>query len=369
MYETPSRLSDLTASILKQPRGSDFAKFAWLLLENRGDLFSVVDKAARFAQIAPNVSRVVKAAVSALGTTDDGFAADSSWRSMSNEFVALVSERTIFGRLREQMRRVPFNTRTLVEQTPADATWMGEGRPKPMSALSLDTVHIPPAKIVALCVFTQELVETWSPAAERSILDSIVASVAKFADRAFLDPTAAAVVGINPQSITFGITPTVSSGSTAAQVVSDLREMLGRMVNTGSDLSSVSIVLHPTSALYMSGLLTTGGNLMFPDLGATGGQVWKIPTLTSRACGDWNSPTERIIVAIDSRSILYADDNKVLIDASREASLQFVSDPVENSTALISLWATNHTALRVERFMSWQRATDSAVEIISNVMY
>jgi len=342
------RLSELTASIRAEPRGADFAKFCWVLLNTKGDTLKAETVAARFVQAAPSVTRVTKAAVSALGTTSGGFADDATWQSMSREFVALTNELTIYGRLQNKMRRVPFNTRTLTLLAPADASWVGEAKPKPMSALTFDTVTIPRAKVVSLVVFTEELAQTWSRGAEQSIRDSIVATLAKFVDEAFLNPLSAAVSGTNPASVTYGLTATPS---------------------TGSDLSSVAIILHPQTALFMSSLLTTGGDLMFPNLGATGGEIWKIPVMTTLAAGDWNSPTERMIVAIDARGILYADDGKVLIDASREASLQFVSDPVTGATALVSLWQMNYTALRVERFVSFQRADDNAVQIISGVTY
>ena len=363
------RLSELTASIRAEPRGADFAKFCWVLLNTKGDTLKAETVAARFVQAAPSVTRVTKAAVSALGTTSGGFADDATWQSMSREFVALTNELTIYGRLQNKMRRVPFNTRTLTLLAPADASWVGEAKPKPMSALQFGTVTIPRAKVVSLVVFTEELAQTWSRGAEQSIRDSIVATLAKFVDEAFLNPFGAAVSGTNPASVTYGLTATASTGSSAAQISSDLRTMLNRMVATGSDLSSVAIILHPQTALFMSSLLTTGGDLMFPNLGATGGEIWKIPVMTTLAAGDWNSPTERMIVAIDARGILYADDGKVLIDASREASLQFVSDPVTGATALVSLWQMNYTALRVERFVSFQRADDNAVQIISGVTY
>jgi len=363
------RLSELTDSIRRQAPGADFAKFAWVLLNSRGDTHKAEGIAARFVQAAPAVTRVTKAAVSALGTTSAGFADDATWQSMSREFVSLVNERTVYGQLQNKMRRVPFNTRTLTQLAPADASWVGEAKPKPMSALTLDTVTMPLAKVVSLVVFSEELSQTWSRAAEKNILDSIIASVARFVDSAFLNPLTAALAGTNPASVTYGLTTTPSSGSSAAQISADLRAMLDRMVATGSDLSAVVLVLHPTSALYMSGLLTSGGNLLFPNLGAVGGEIWKLPVLTSRAAGDWNSPTERMIVAIDARGILYADDGKVSIDASRQASLQFVSDPATGATALVSLWQTNHVALRVEKFVAWLRADSNAVQIISGVQF
>lgn len=76
-----------------------------------------------------------------------------------------------------------------------------------------------------------------------------------------------------------------------------------------------------------------------------------------------------MIVAIDGRGVLYADDGKVIIDASHEAALQFVTDPETGATALRDLWSSNLVALRVEKFASFQRADDNAVQVISGVTY
>ena len=125
------RLSELTDRIRAEPRGADFAKFCWVLLNTKGDTLKAETVAARFVQAAPSVTRVTKAAVSALGTTSAGFADDATWQSMSREFIALVNERTVYGQLQNKMRRVGFNQRTLLQLTPADASWVGEARQNP----------------------------------------------------------------------------------------------------------------------------------------------------------------------------------------------------------------------------------------------
>lgn len=349
----------------------DFAKFCWLLGHQRRQGITSLDKAALgiFGSHAVRVLSATKAAVEAVGTTDAGFTDSYSWRGIAGPIVSLVNRRTVLGRLAPQMRRVPFRVPILTESAPATASWVGDGLAKPLSAFTLDSVQLTPSKIVSIVVFTRELFRTLLPGAIKSVEDNFAASLAKFADAALLDPTAAAVSGTSPGSLTNGLTAIASTGSTAAQISTDLTGALERMINTGSDLSGVSLIVHPTTALYLSAVLTTGGIRAFPEMGATGGEIWSIPVLTSLACGDWGSPTERQIVAVDASRILLADDGKLVVDATEQASLQMVTDPSSGAAAEVSLWQNNLHAFRCERFVAWARADDDGVQVISGVTY
>jgi hypothetical protein len=75
-----------------------------------------------------------------------------------------------------------------------------------------------------------------------------------------------------------------------------------------------------------------------------------------------------------------ADDGQVVVDVSREASLQMDTAPTNSSaawaspqssvpTTLVSLWQTNSIGLRAERFINWQRRRDSSVQYLYNVAY
>ncbi|MEJ7669577.1 MAG: phage major capsid protein [Casimicrobiaceae bacterium] len=366
------RLSELTDSIRAQPRGADFARFAWLLMHTKGDVRKTEAIAAeRFAQHSPAVTRTTKAAVATIGTMSDGFVDNASWRGISGEILSMVATQTVLGRLKGT-RRIPFNRPALTELTPATAQWVGQGRAKPLSTFALNSTTLELAKIVAMVVFSNELADEFSPAALQSIIDNTVASLAKFADEAFLDPSLAAIAGERPASITFAITPTASSGSSASAISADLRDALARMVNAGSDLSGVSIVLHPATAVFLSSLSLADGGLAFPSMGvgtSAPALIWGIPVLVSLAVEVSGSPSQRSIVLIDAKKILVADDGRVRIDSSREASMQMVTNPSDGATQAISLWQLNLQCLKIERYISWARAHDSAVAIISNVTY
>jgi hypothetical protein len=69
---------------------------------------------------------------------------------------------------------------------------------------------------------------------------------------------------------------------------------------------------------------------------------------------------------------MLADDGQVVIDASREASLQMESapdSPPTSSSNMVSLWQMNMTGLRAERWINWKKRRSTAVQFISNAKY
>jgi len=63
-----------------------------------------------------------------------------------------------------------------------------------------------------------------------------------------------------------------------------------------------------------------------------------------------------------------------MIDASEQASVEMNTDPIETSspaeqTELVSFWQRNLIGLRVDRFITWLRARDNAVALISGANY
>ena len=79
----------------------------------------------------------------------------------------------------------------------------------------------------------------------------------------------------------------------------------------------------------------------------------------------------RIILAKASE-ILLADDGEVLLDASREASLQMDSAPTNPpvaATVMVSLWQMNLVGIRAERFINWKKRRAGAVQYIDAANY
>jgi hypothetical protein len=79
------------------------------------------------------------------------------------------------------------------------------------------------------------------------------------------------------------------------------------------------------------------------------------------------------IVLLDAQQILYGDGG-VTLDAGAHVDVQMSDAPTGSSvtgtgSTLVSMWQTNSTALKVERYISWQVARAGAVVWIENASY
>ncbi len=341
------------------PPGHAFAKFCWMLLKHPDDLPGAAGESPRFSLSAPDVERVLRSAMEAGTTTSPAWASElSAYTSLTREWIDAVTRLSVIGKL--NAIRVPFRTRTIVETGAFSAGWVAEGEPIPFSRATLGaTATLPEMKIGVLVPFTDELFASWSPAVLGNMRNSIERAVLYAMDFCLLDPSITATDS-RPASLTFGITPTQSTGSSDAQAAADLAAMLQALVDGGSDLSRVLIVMAPSSALYLSRLLTTAGTYAFPEMNATGGSIWGIPVAVATAAAQPGSPSSNFVVAIDAGKVLVADDGLILADASTASALQFDDAPSSAPTSMVALFQTGTRALRLMRYLNYERASDSA---------
>jgi len=157
----------------------------------------------------------------------------SSHSEIINGLVDALRAASVLGRL-QGVRRAPFDTRTLIETSGAQAAFVGQGLATPASLLAFGTVSLTWAKSQAMTVTTQELVRVWTAAGETQIHHDLVLAWTAGIDRAFLDLNVGAVPGLNPASITNGITPRMSSGATADVSMSDLQALMAQQIGYGT---------------------------------------------------------------------------------------------------------------------------------------
>jgi HK97 family phage major capsid protein len=285
------------------------------------------------------------------------------YAGLTGNWVRAISATTLLGRIPYAL--VPFNTKTIVDGSGASGGWVAEGAVIPMARGSLSVTPMLGMKSVkAIFAVTDELLTSTAPANLANLEEIAARSVRFTMDRSMLDPSMAATAA-QPASLTNGITPLASTGSTAAAVMSDLRALLQAVLDGGSpDFSSTVFVMSPTDALALSLLLTSGGQRAFPDLGATGGSIWGVPALVSKAADLGGSPPARIIAAIDGSRVLVADDGLMTVGASK-AALQFTDAPVAGAANSISLYQTESTAIRLVLYKNFTRATAGCVAWMS----
>lgn len=363
------------------PKGTAFTRYAIALALGKGNLMQSHEIAKQWADESPEVATVLKAAVAAGNTTDTTWARPLvEYQNMASEFAELLRPMTIIGRI-PGLRRVPFNIKIPRQTGGSSASWVGEGAPKPVSALAFDQITLGMTKLAGIVVLTEELVRSSSPAAEGIVRSDLQATIVQTMDRDFVDPAKAASANVSPASITNGVTPVVASGADADDVRADVRELFGKFITANMSLSGSVWIMKETTALGLAMMLNPLGQPEFPGIsinGGSGGTFFNLPVVLSEnipANAGSGSPLtgvgDRIILA-KADEILLADDGAVMLDSSNQASLQMDSAPTNPpvaATVMVSLWQQNLVGIRAERFINWSKRRSGAVQYIDSAVY
>ena len=354
------------------PKGIRFARMCQAIAASRGNLMQAHEIAKmQWPEDKPmqDVIRaqamgITRAAVAAGTTSDPAWAgALVAAQTMSSELIELVYKEAIIGQL-ASLRRVPFNVRIPREVTAlGSARWVGEGASKPVGKGAFDFVTIPWAKAALIVVITEELARFSNPAAESLMRDSLVRAISGFLNDQFVGSGIAPVANVSPGGITNGLPPgqlVASSGETPAHIQWDLTQALSKL-NEYNAPRSPAWIMHPQTLVHIGASLNAFGQPAFPT--AQGKTLMGHPVFTTS-----HLDTDEIIL-IDQAGILFASDDSVTVDVSREASVQMDDTPATPATPLLSFWQQNLIGLRGEMFAYWQRARDKDVVLITGVSY
>lgn len=361
------------------PSGTAFTRYVCALALARGNRWEALEYAKTnktWHDQTPEVETVLRTAVAAGTTTDSTWAEPLvEYNTMAGEFIELLRPATVIGRI-PGLRRVPFNIRMASQTSGSSTYWVGEGKPKPVSKLGFSEVTLRWAKAAGIVVLTEELVRASNPSAEAVVRADMVAQNAQFLDEQFLNPEVGEVSNVSPGSITAGVTPTTVSGTSAAAVRTDFAALLQTFIDADINPEGLVFVMTHTTALKLSLMMNALDQQEFPGITMNGGSLFGIPVITSQSAFVSGSPTRaNIIVLMKPSEILLADDGQVVIDASREASLQMLDNPTNESggstapTTVVSMFQTNSVAIRAERWINWKRRRTEAVAWLNNVLY
>lgn len=290
--------------------------------------------------------------------------------NLTSEFIEYLRPMTLLGRI-PNLRRVPFQVRVPKQTSGGDAYWVGEGAPKPVTKFDFGSVSLGNHKVATIAVITKELARFSSPSAELLVRNALAAAVSERVDIDFIDPSASAVAGVNPASVTNGLTALVPSGTTADAARSDVARIVKQYLDANNRASALSLLMPDALALSLSVMRNSLGQREFPGLSMNGGDFDGIPVITSQYLAN-RSGAGNLVVAINGSDILLADDGNVTVDVSTEASLQMLDNPTNASstgtaTTMVSLWQTNSIGLRAEREITWAKARAEAVVYMDDV--
>lgn len=356
------------------PVGIPFTRFVLALARAKGNRSEALEiaRANKSWHNTPEVETVLRAAVSAGTTTDSDWAAPLvEYTVMAQEFIEYLRPRTIIGRI-PGLRRVPFKVKVPRQTAVASVGWVGEGKPKPVGAGAFDSVTLDHYKIAGIIVLTDELIRLSNPSAEMLARDDLAGGIIELMDNDFIDPDKAVSANVSPASITNGVTPRAATGTEYSHLVADSKVVMDNFL--AANITPDTVLMSQSQAWSFSMMENSLGQRRFPDLTMEGGTWLGLNAITSQNIPDTEgSPQEgKPIIFLRSNDIMLADDGQVMIDVSREASLQMDSaptDPPTDSTVLVSLWQHNMTGIRAERMVNWAKRRSAAVQFISAGKY
>ena len=120
-----------------------------------------------------------------------------------------------------------------------------------------------------------------NPAAEDVVRNDLARGITQFLDRAFVDPSAAAVTNVSPGSITNGITPITPTGVNMAAFRADVRTMFQGLLAANQEVGSGVWIMTQQQALALSLAQNTLGQIIYPTMNAQGGTLLGYPVVAS----------------------------------------------------------------------------------------
>lgn len=372
-----NRAPAIVKSVKNEEPGIGFAKFALAMYAGKGDVSSAKAFAENKFADDTRLQGIMKAAVAAGTTTDPTWAGNLvDYTNLSSEFIDFLRPRTIVGQFGAgnvpSLRRVPFNVRIPGKTSAGSAAWVGEGYRKKVTKSGYEAQTLTWAKIAAISVVTDELSRFSDPAIQTLVRDDLADAVIERMDIDFVDPDKAVGTGASasPASITNGVTPIPSSGTDADGVRADIAALWATADATNLPTGSAVYITDAKTARALSLLRNPLGATEFPGVTMAGGSIDSVPLIVSNYVPS-DSSGSLFILAFASE-IYLADDGVVTIDLSKEATI-FLDDDAANQTPtaaqLVSMFQTNQTAIRAERWVRWQKRRPQAVAYLSGVAW
>jgi hypothetical protein len=320
-------------------------------------------------------------AVLKAGEVDAGSNLSGNWAanltgaetSLVADFAAYLRPATILGKFGQggvpALRQTGFREPLLMQTGGGAAYWVGEGKPKGLTAFDFERTTLEPLKIANIAIVTEENIRSSNPSSEMLIRDALRDAIAAGIDTAFIDPSNGGSSGIKPASITNGAASIVSTGTAADDIRLDARAVFQKFIDANNAPTSGVWIMSATNALALSLLVNNLGQPEFPGIGMTGGVFVGLPCIVSQYADD-------VVTLVNASDIYFGDEGGVAVDMSREASIEMrdgdnLSQDATSSTgaSLVSLWQSNLVGLRAERSLNWKRRRDLSVAYLTSVTW
>jgi len=322
----------------------------------------------RWGRSNPTLVALIKTAVAGGGSGSSEWGAElvAADARFTGDFIEYLNSMTVFDRL--GLREVPANVTIKGQDGAATGYWVGQSKPIPTSAQSFSTVSLTPLKVAALAVVSNELLRDSTPAAEQLVRDAIVEACSQRIDTTFFS-TSALSAGVSPAGILNGLAAGSSAGVDADGLRADIKALYASFI-AAKNASGLKLVMNPALAKAIQLLTNALGMTEFPGITQNGGTLLGDTVVT----GD-NINANHIIL-LKPTDIYRIADTGIQVSISREAMIEMddsptgASDtPAGASTAMVSMFQSESTALKVVRPVNFQLRRAGAVAYISDADY
>ena len=341
---TPMRLSELSRQELLEESSLNCTKYLSCLASTNGQTreagelftrrFAKTYAASTMQQQLETgvVPLTLKAAVAPATTTDATWAKPlvgiEQW---AGGFLAIAHSQSLLGRI-PNLQLIPFHVKVPFQTGEGAVAWVKEMFPIPVSSDAFgDGATLTPTKVGRIVPFSEEFARLASVGTAPAMRQGLIGKVNAFIDKQFLDPTVAAVVGLNPASITNPTTPLTGTADVRASF-----EALNAAFYAGRPGAT-------KPALLANGNYSQKLRGLVPGIG--------IDPIETEAAGS-------NLIMVDASAVFYADGG-IEITFTRDATIQMndaPDAPPTASTVLLPLWQVNCVGYRILRTVSWAAA-------------
>ena len=345
------------------------AKAHAFIAMKQGSYVSPIDIAQhRWGKTHPNLVNWIKAGVAGAGTGSGEWGAElaQSDTRYTGDFIEFLYSMTVFDKL--PLRPVPSRVHIKGQDGAATGYWVGESKAIPVSKADASDVELTPLKVGAIAVSSKELILDSQPSAEMWIRDCIAEASAQRVDTTFLG-TGAAVAGVSPAGILNGLVALAPSGADAAAVRADLLSLYAPFL-TAKNASGLVQIMTPSMAKALSLLVNALGQVEFPGLHATGGELRGdvVYTGDNVTGGHWILMKPSDIWKIGDSGIELSMTDTATLEQD-DAPSGATDTPAAATANLVNLWQSESVGFKVVRRINFQKRRSGAVVYLDNAEY
>jgi hypothetical protein len=267
MDTTLPRLSEYTADKVLLGRANDYVKFVSCLVQCQNRVQAAAEDFALKFPRSVNLDLVMKAGVTPGTTYEPGWSPLAPLRLLQEAFITLARPQALLAKLDALVRHVPTNVSVPVQTGGATYAWVGQGAPKPIGNMQLQSVTLPPATAAGILITSSELMKVATAASVATVRADLGRGLAFYLDQQLTDPAVSAVTNVSPGSITTQAPSFGSSGTSAANCLTDLKKLYALFFAANQDAVSAVVFMSPANAAAAAS--ATG----WQALGADGGSL------------------------------------------------------------------------------------------------